>query len=44
VHIGISGSGSADVSTITVGGDRHEVRSAAVRAAVDLLSSHLAAP
>jgi nicotinamide-nucleotide amidase len=44
VHIGIAGSGSADVSTITVGGDRHQVRSAAVRAALDLLSGRLAAP
>jgi nicotinamide-nucleotide amidase len=43
VHIGIAGS-SADVATITVAGDRHEVRSAAVRAAVDLLSRGLATP
>ena len=44
VHIGLAGSGSVNVSTITVGGDRHEVRSAAVRVAVDLLSGRLGAP
>jgi nicotinamide-nucleotide amidase len=43
VHIGLAGSGSVNVSTITVAGDRHEVRSAAVRAAVDLLSDRLTA-
>jgi nicotinamide-nucleotide amidase len=43
VHIGIAGS-SVDVATITVAGDRHEVRSAAVRAAVDLLAKALATP
>jgi nicotinamide-nucleotide amidase len=43
VHIGLAGS-SVDVATITVAGDRHEVRSAAVRAAVDLLMRSLIAP
>jgi nicotinamide-nucleotide amidase len=43
VHIGMAGS-SVDVATITVAGDRHEVRSAAVRAAVDLLSRGLVTP
>lgn len=43
VHIGMAGS-SVDVATITVTGDRHEVRSAAVRAAVDLLLRSLATP
>lgn len=42
VHIGIAGSGSVDVATITVRGDRHAVRSAAVRAAVDLLRDRVA--
>jgi nicotinamide-nucleotide amidase len=44
VHIGIAGSGSVDVSTITVAGDRHEVRAAAVRAAVELLSGRAVPP
>lgn len=44
VHIGIAGYGSVNVSTVTVDGDRHAVRSAAVRAALDLLLSHLDAP
>jgi nicotinamide-nucleotide amidase len=44
VHIGIAGPGSLDVATITVGGDRHQVRSGAVRAAVDLLRKRLITP
>jgi nicotinamide-nucleotide amidase len=39
VHIGIAGPASANVSTITVAGNRHEVRAAAVRAAVGLLAA-----
>jgi nicotinamide-nucleotide amidase len=39
VHIGIAGPASVNVSTITVAGDRHEVRAAAVRAAVGLLAA-----
>jgi nicotinamide-nucleotide amidase len=39
VHIGITGPASVNVSTITIAGDRHEVRAAAVRAAVDLLAA-----
>lgn len=44
VHIGIAGPASVNVSTITVVGNRHEVRAAAVRAAVDLLAEGPAAP
>ncbi|MET0237706.1 MAG: CinA family protein [Kibdelosporangium sp.] len=44
VHIGIAGSGSVNVSTVTVTGDRHEVRAAAVRTAVDLLAGRTTAP
>ncbi|MBE1464574.1 nicotinamide-nucleotide amidase [Kibdelosporangium phytohabitans] len=44
VHVGIAGPTGANVSTITVGGDRHEVRAASVRAAVDLLAGRAAAP
>ncbi|MEV4316359.1 CinA family protein [Actinocrispum sp. NPDC049592] len=43
VHIGIAGTG-LDVATITFPGDRHAVRAAAVRVAVDLLLEHLGAP
>jgi nicotinamide-nucleotide amidase len=39
VHIGITGPASVNVSTITIAGDRHEVRAAAVHAAVDLLAA-----
>jgi nicotinamide-nucleotide amidase len=39
VHIGIAGPASTNVSTITAAGDRHEVRAAAVRAAVGLLAA-----
>ncbi|MFI9817180.1 CinA family protein [Saccharothrix variisporea] len=41
VHIGLSGPSGSAVETITVGGDRHEVRSASVIAALDLLLDHL---
>ncbi|MEJ2855828.1 MULTISPECIES: CinA family protein [unclassified Saccharothrix] len=41
VHIGLSGPSGSSVETITVGGDRHEVRSASVIAALDLLLDHL---
>nr|WP_042185754.1 CinA family protein [Kibdelosporangium sp. MJ126-NF4]CEL16864.1 C-terminal domain of CinA type S [Kibdelosporangium sp. MJ126-NF4]CTQ91908.1 C-terminal domain of CinA type S [Kibdelosporangium sp. MJ126-NF4] len=44
VHVGIAGPAGVDVSTITVAGDRHEVRAAGVRAAVDLLTGRTAAP
>lgn len=44
VYIAIAGSASVHVATITIPGDRHAVRAAAVRAAVDLLSDHLAPP
>lgn len=37
VHIGVSGSSAAEVRTIGVDGNRHQVRSAAVVAALDLL-------
>ncbi|WP_309116636.1 nicotinamide-nucleotide amidohydrolase family protein [Saccharothrix sp.] len=41
VHIGLSGPSGSAVETITVGGDRHEVRHASVIAALDLLRDHL---
>ncbi|CAL9365881.1 Putative competence-damage inducible protein [Actinosynnema sp. ALI-1.44] len=41
VHIGLSGPSGSAVETITVGGDRHEVRHASVIAALDLLEEHL---
>jgi nicotinamide-nucleotide amidase len=41
VHIGLSGPSGSAVETITVGGDRHEVRSASVIAALDLLLGRL---
>lgn len=41
VHIGVAGHGRVNVATITAAGDRHSVRSAAVRAALDLLSDRL---
>ncbi|XVV02096.1 CinA family protein [Actinosynnema sp. CA-248983] len=41
VHIGLSGPSGSAVTTITVGGDRHEVRHASVIAALDLLQDHL---
>ncbi|MFC0108822.1 CinA family protein [Kibdelosporangium aridum] len=37
VHLGVAGPTGANVATITVAGDRHEVRAASVRKAVDLL-------
>lgn len=37
VHLAVSGAGSTTVHTIGVDGNRHQVRSAAVRAAFDLL-------
>jgi nicotinamide-nucleotide amidase len=41
VHVGLSGSGYSGVRTMTVGGDRHAVRSASVDAALSLLRDHL---
>lgn len=41
VHIGLSGPSGSAVQTITVGGDRHEVRAASVIAALDLLEHHV---
>ena len=39
VHIGVSGPGAAQVRTIGVEGNRHQVRAAAVVAVLDLLSA-----
>jgi nicotinamide-nucleotide amidase len=39
VHIGVSGPDAADVRTIGIEGNRHQVRAGAVAAALDLLSS-----
>lgn len=44
VHVGIAGPAAVRVSTITVTGDRHEVRAASVRAVVDLLTGRSPAP
>lgn len=44
VHLAVSGPGTGQVRTIGVDGNRHQVRSAAVRAALDLLSVQLADP
>ncbi|MCE7007539.1 CinA family protein [Kibdelosporangium philippinense] len=44
VHLGIAGPTGVDVATITVAGDRHEVRAASVRKAVDLLAERGTAP
>jgi nicotinamide-nucleotide amidase len=39
VHIGVSGPEAAEVRTIGFEGNRHQVRAAAVRTALDLLSA-----
>lgn len=39
VHIGVSGPGAAEVRTIGIEGNRHQVRAGAVAAALDLLST-----
>ncbi|CCH34179.1 CinA family protein [Actinosynnema sp. NPDC047251] len=44
VHIGLSGPSGSTVRTITVGGDRREVRHAAAATALDLLRDHLKIP
>ncbi|WP_173124717.1 CinA family protein [Kibdelosporangium persicum] len=44
VHLGLAGPTGVNVATITVAGDRHEVRAASVREAVDLLSGRGTAP
>ena len=41
VHVALSGSTFSGVRTITVGGDRHDVRAASVDAALSLLLDHL---
>ncbi|WP_438816805.1 CinA family protein [Umezawaea beigongshangensis] len=41
VHVGVSRTGASEVRTITAPGDRHAVRSAAVAAALSLLSALL---
>jgi nicotinamide-nucleotide amidase len=41
VHIGVAGPGRAEVRTIRAAGGRHEVRAAAVRAALELLADLL---
>ncbi|MBB5955688.1 nicotinamide-nucleotide amidase [Saccharothrix tamanrassetensis] len=41
VHIGLSGPSGSVVRSITVGGDRHEVRRSSVDTALDLLLTHL---
>jgi nicotinamide-nucleotide amidase len=42
VHLGVSAADTTIVHTIGVDGDRHQVRSAAVRAAFDLLRAQMA--
>jgi nicotinamide-nucleotide amidase len=41
VHVGVSAAGATKAHTIGVDGNRHQVRSAAVRAAFDLLRAQL---
>ncbi|MFD1149617.1 CinA family protein [Saccharothrix hoggarensis] len=44
VHIGLSGPSGSFVDTLTLGGDRHEVRARSTAAALDLLHTHLEIP
>jgi nicotinamide-nucleotide amidase len=44
VHVGLAGPHDTSVSTVTVSGDRHAVRSAAVRTALDLLAHGAGTP
>ncbi|WP_158843065.1 CinA family protein [Saccharothrix deserti] len=44
VHIGLSGPSGSFVETLTLGGDRHEVRVRSTSAVLDLLRSHLKIP
>ncbi|ONI88454.1 damage-inducible protein [Saccharothrix sp. ALI-22-I] len=41
VHVGLSGPSGSSVVTLTLGGDRHEVRRRSTSAALDLLRTHL---
>ncbi|WP_447003689.1 CinA family protein [Saccharothrix isguenensis] len=44
VHIGLSGSSHSSVESLTLGGDRHQVRAGSAAAALDLLLAHLNIP